>query len=158
MQTGSDQVNQLNLAVLAAIAIYAVTAMLQLSWGDIGFLYATAFAAGIYFFVYRNLQTNLATAKIGTMVAAIGAGIFWILTMFTGQPLFATINVVALICLIFVFNQVLKLEKLTLGTTDLGVAPADAADHAAKLHMLDELRKSGMLTGEEYEKKRRQLG
>jgi hypothetical protein len=124
------------------MAIYAITALLQLSRGDIGFLYATAFAAGIYYFVYRNLRTDLATAKIGTLVAAIGAGIFWLLNMFTGQVLFATINVVALVCLVFVFNQLLKLEKLSPVTT-VGVAPADAAEKAAKLHMLDELRKSG---------------
>jgi len=159
MPTGSDQTNQLNLAVLAAIAIYAITAILQLSSGDIGFLYATAFAAGIYFFVYRNLWTDLATAKIGAMVAAIGAGIFWILNLYKGEMLFATINVVALICLVFVFNQLLKREKLPLGTADhVGVAPANTADNAAKLHMLDELLKSGVLTSEEYEKKRRQLG
>jgi hypothetical protein len=157
MQTGSDQVNQLNLAVLAAIAIYAITAVLQLSGGDIGFLYATAFAAGIYFFVYRNLRTNLATAKIGTMVAAIGAGIFWLMNLFVGHILFTAINGVALVCLGFVFNELLKLEKLPPVPT-VGASPADATENAAKLHMLDELRKSGVLTSEEYEEKRRQLG
>jgi hypothetical protein len=110
MQTESDQFNQLNLAVLAAIAIYAITAILQLSWGDMGFLSATAFAAGIYFFVYRNLRTNLATAKIGTMVAAIGAGIFWLLNMSTGQFFFAPINGIGLACMVFAFQQLRKLE------------------------------------------------
>ena len=110
MQTESDQFNKLNLAVLAAIAIYAITAILQLSWGDMGFLYATAFAAGIYFFVYRNLRTNPATAKIGTTVVAIGAGIFWLLNMSSGQFFFAPINGLALACMVFAFQQLRKLE------------------------------------------------
>jgi hypothetical protein len=71
---------------------------------------------------------------------------------------FAFINAAALICLGFVFNQLQKLGKLPAGTTDLGAAPVDTADKTAKLHMLDELRKSGVLTAEEYEEKRRQLG
>ncbi len=63
-------------AVSGAIVIYGMTGVWQVMAGDNGFVFAIALSAATYFFVYRNLTANLATAKVAAMLFALVAVFF----------------------------------------------------------------------------------
>jgi len=60
-------------------------------------LYRDSFAAGIYYFVYRNLRNRFGYGQDRRHGCCYCGGDFWLLTMFTGQVLFRDYQWAALV-------------------------------------------------------------
>ncbi len=154
-------------AVSGAIVIYGMTGVWQVMAGDNGFVFAIALSAATYFFVYRNLTANLATAKVAAMLFALVAVFFifvniMLINMTYGYAaLLALPNIAVAACLGYAFEQLRRLENS--GPQVAVVAPSSAAagkvpdDVMEQLKKLGELHSAGVLTDAEFEVKKSEL-
>jgi hypothetical protein len=97
---------KLTYAVAASIGVTVVTAILAGAGGlVVGGLIALALAGVTYWYVYRSLAGNVATAKMAALVVAIVHAFFAIVSISLHIPLFFLLDAISAGCLLYAFLQ-----------------------------------------------------
>jgi TIR domain len=97
---------KLRYPILIAIGIGICFAIFHLLTRDVvHFIIAAALTAVGYWFIYRKLADDVATAKIASLVCAGATGYFILVNIAAQNILFAAVETVSATCLVYVFVE-----------------------------------------------------
>jgi len=161
MATEAKIPENLNYAVVGAMVIMAVGTVISLATQNmLGLLIGGALVAGIYWFGYRNLLSDPATAKMAMLICAGVCALFALLDLVAKEPVYLIISGACGGALGYAFFQLQQAEQR--GTPNMAPPPPPVQpapdDRAAKLRMLEDLHRSGVLTDAEFAQKKSELG
>jgi hypothetical protein len=109
LTTLNKATDNLKFAVIGAIIIDAIIIFLLAALGTLlPVLVVLALAGAVYWFVYRNLATNIGNAKLGAIVCGAIHACFALFSI--AFPLFLVLYVAATVCLGYVFLQLQRIS------------------------------------------------
>jgi len=150
----------LNYAVIGSMVIMGVATVISLATQNmLGLLIGGGLIAAIYWFGYRNLLSDPATAKMALLMCGGVCALFALLDLVAKEPIYFILSLGCGGALGFAFFQLQQAEQRATPNMAPPVQPAAPPDdRAAKLRMLEDLHRSGVLTDAEFAQKRRELG
>jgi Adenylate and Guanylate cyclase catalytic domain len=103
---------KLRYPLLVAMGIGIYFAIISLIGRDVVDFIAAAGLTGVgYWFIYRNLNDDIPTAKIASLVCAGATGYFLLANVAAQNILFATLEAISGTCLLYVFIELSRLPR-----------------------------------------------